>query len=194
MEKKKSRNPVSERSKRWLTLALLELMEEKPYEQITVIEIATRADLVRQTFYKNFSSKNDVLRQYLGFLFQEYIERYSQNIHWNIHKLSCGYFEFWTDHKDFLELLIRHNLTYLLTEQYKKFFEEIGHSIEANKIMNDKVDRNSPQYFYVLSFLAGALTSMLVDWAIDEGRCSCTAMADLVDNILGGTYFPLEQG
>lgn len=41
--------------------AFLQLMCEKPYEEITVTDIVNKADVGRASFYRNFESINDVL-------------------------------------------------------------------------------------------------------------------------------------
>jgi AcrR family transcriptional regulator len=43
--------------------ALIRLMVEKEYEDITVADIVERADIVRSTFYVHYADKDDVLRQ-----------------------------------------------------------------------------------------------------------------------------------
>ena len=58
----RSMNPSSRRSRRWITKALLELMMDKPYQKISITEIAEEADVVRRTFYRNFESKEDVIK------------------------------------------------------------------------------------------------------------------------------------
>jgi AcrR family transcriptional regulator len=42
--------------------ALFELMLEKEYDDITVADIAERADIVRSTFYMHYAGKEDVLQ------------------------------------------------------------------------------------------------------------------------------------
>lgn len=54
-------NPVAIQSQKWLVTALLDLMKEKPYNKITIKEIAEKADLDRSTFYRNINSKEAVL-------------------------------------------------------------------------------------------------------------------------------------
>ena len=46
----------------YLTEALMQIMEKKDYGDISVGEIAERAGVHRATFYRHFSSKEDVLR------------------------------------------------------------------------------------------------------------------------------------
>lgn len=51
-----------EKAKRFLESALLALMKEKPYEKISISEICASAFLSRASFYKHFSSKDELLR------------------------------------------------------------------------------------------------------------------------------------
>lgn len=46
--------------------ALLSLLGEKPYRDITVVDICQRAMVHRTTFYAHFEDKNDLLRYVLG--------------------------------------------------------------------------------------------------------------------------------
>jgi AcrR family transcriptional regulator len=41
-------------------------MDEKPYENITVSDIADKAGIARPTFYRNFDDKDEVVLQYLN--------------------------------------------------------------------------------------------------------------------------------
>lgn len=54
---KETSNPVVWQSRTWLMDALAALMQEKKFEEITVVEICRRADLSRRTFYRNYSSR-----------------------------------------------------------------------------------------------------------------------------------------
>ena len=60
-----STNPSAIRSKTEICEALIRLMKDHPYEEITVKQIALEAKLVRKTFYRNFDSKEDVLETIL---------------------------------------------------------------------------------------------------------------------------------
>ena len=55
-------HPSAVRSRTKIAEALLGLMEKYPYNEITVKQIILETDLVRKTFYRNFSSKDEVLR------------------------------------------------------------------------------------------------------------------------------------
>lgn len=51
------------RSRKLICDALLELLDEKPLEKITVTDIAKRADVNRGTFYLHYDSVNDVISE-----------------------------------------------------------------------------------------------------------------------------------
>jgi AcrR family transcriptional regulator len=59
----------AQRSRHSLGMALLELIMQKPYEQVTVQEVLDRSAVGRSTFYLHFRDKNDLLLSELeGFL------------------------------------------------------------------------------------------------------------------------------
>ena len=66
------KNPSALRSKDWLRKALLQLLEEQKYTQITIKEICVRADLSRQNFYQMFDSKDEVMEYHFMILFGEF--------------------------------------------------------------------------------------------------------------------------
>ena len=60
-------NPSALRSKQWLHDALLQILEKKQYSQISVKDICLQADLSRQTFYKIYKSKDEIMEHILTF-------------------------------------------------------------------------------------------------------------------------------
>jgi AcrR family transcriptional regulator len=67
--KPRGKNRQVERTRGWIWEALLDLMEEKPYEQISVRDITDKAGIARQTFYYNYQDKDDVIFEYLDHCF-----------------------------------------------------------------------------------------------------------------------------
>lgn len=61
------------RSRRQLSEAILALLQEKPYDDITIQEIAERADLNRATFYLHYGSKEELLAAALEAQFDELV-------------------------------------------------------------------------------------------------------------------------
>jgi len=62
------------RSKRYMSEALLELMSERPFREISVVDVCQRAMVHRTTFYAHFKDKNAPLRYVLAELRQSFEE------------------------------------------------------------------------------------------------------------------------
>ena len=60
------------RSKEYITEAILQLLNKKKYENITITDIAEKAGVTRITFYRNFESKDDIIKQYIQNIFSQY--------------------------------------------------------------------------------------------------------------------------
>lgn len=99
-----------------ITKSLLKLLENKKIEDISIRELCDNAGIGRASFYRNFNSKEDILRLYIDKLFDEWKGRWQKD---NSLLLSfCigmifGHFE---QHKAFYGLLHERGLIYLLKD------------------------------------------------------------------------------
>ena len=62
-------NRQVQRTKSWIFEAVMLLMDEKPYDKITVSDITKKAGVARQTFYRNYNDKDDVVFEYIARIF-----------------------------------------------------------------------------------------------------------------------------
>ncbi|MCL2128799.1 MAG: TetR/AcrR family transcriptional regulator [Treponema sp.] len=53
------------RTRSWIFEALMLLLNEKPYSKISVSDITKKAGIARQTFYRNYNSKDDIVSEHL---------------------------------------------------------------------------------------------------------------------------------
>ena len=60
-KRRKAEYRSSSRSKLLIRNALVSLMQEKPFEKITVTDIVKRADINRGTFYAHYKDSRQVL-------------------------------------------------------------------------------------------------------------------------------------
>ena len=63
METKKNSDRRKERTKRHLSEALVELVKEKRFDDISVQNLIDRADIGRSTFYTHFRDKEDLFQK-----------------------------------------------------------------------------------------------------------------------------------
>ena len=99
-----------------ITDALLKLLREKPIEAISISELCGRAGIGRASFYRNFNSKEDILRSYIHGLFQEWAAGVPPEENRPLSELLRSLFAHFEKHRDFYALLDRRGLTYLLKD------------------------------------------------------------------------------
>lgn len=73
-EKASTEDLRQRRSKQHMSEALLELMSERPFREISVVDVCQRAMVHRTTFYAHFKDKNALLRYVLAELRQSFEE------------------------------------------------------------------------------------------------------------------------
>lgn len=144
-----SNNPSAVRSRKEITGALLKLMEDQPYREISVKQIILETDLVRRTFYRNYESKDDVLDSIITDKILEYAEELA---------LTPGspldvIFRFCEKNKDFLLLLLKLNIMIPNLQQV--------------------IDRNNNPFAmiigelepdYIIAFNVGAVRNVIFKW------------------------------
>ena len=159
----KTKNPSAIRSQKDITKALLNLMNEYPYEEISVKQILIDAKLARKTFYRNFKSKDDVLLS----LIREKLFCYFQIVNKGDVDVLSTIFSFAVKNRELLMLLERNNLLHVVLQCMN---ENIG--LHKTKY----VSKNNPfvRLFdgldseYLISLNIGAIWNVITLW-IHEG-------------------------
>lgn len=99
-----------------ITKSLLALLEDKAIENISISELCDNAGIGRASFYRNFNSKEDILRAYINKLFDGWKSDWEKN---NGIPLSSGIgmiFGHFEQHREFYRLLNERHLIYLLKD------------------------------------------------------------------------------
>ena len=86
MHKTSSNNRQVQRTRSWIFQALMVLMDEKPYEKITISDITEKAGIARQTFYRNYDEKDDVVFEHISKIMRADLLNIETN--WNVKKQS----------------------------------------------------------------------------------------------------------
>lgn len=104
-------NPKNIIVKESITQALLILMENKDFEKITITDIVNKAGVVRMSFYRNYTSKEDVILKHLYKIY----EKWGKNINDDDpSKFIINLFELFESMKPTIEILYKANLSHLL--------------------------------------------------------------------------------
>lgn len=99
-----------------ITDALLELLRDKSIEDVSISELCDLAGVGRTSFYRNYSSKEDILRVYIGRLFREWTDEVDKKENPPLSELLGLMFAHFEKHRDFYGLLNERKLIWLLKD------------------------------------------------------------------------------
>lgn len=99
-----------------LRTALLDLLSEKPMNDISISELVDRAGVGRASFYRNYKQKEDILKAHIHTLFCQWTEEWEKNDGAPLSeqiRIMIAHFE---KYRDFYKLLNDRGLIYLLKD------------------------------------------------------------------------------
>ncbi|MDR2404436.1 MAG: TetR/AcrR family transcriptional regulator [Spirochaetaceae bacterium] len=154
-------NRQVQRSKSWMLDALLLLMDEMPYDKITISDITEKAGVARQTFYRNYAGKDDIALQYLDSIFNNNFLK-MKNVRdekgRNVLAITLSFRGF-IEHKEKLAKLQRDDTERLILAYTQKWEDYV---IDFGK---NKVSRAERLLFrYTIKFHVGGSLRMILDW------------------------------
>lgn len=174
------KNPSALKSREWIRKALLELLKERKYAQITIKDICKKADLSRQTFYQIYASKDEVMEYHFKELFLEFKEQCGDFCGITVKDIACTFFEFFYNHRVLMQELFDNNLSYFLEKQFELFLPQIDLFRELSSA--------DPYLEYSIAYVAGALTQVLIHWFQSDLDLSITEMGIIIEHQLPQRY------
>lgn len=153
-------------TKECLQTALIYLMNEKPFEKITITELVKRSGVSRSAFYRNYSSKEDIVCELCNTV-SHALEENLKKVHSKeeLYHFFVNAFQKIQEEKEAFRLLLQANLS-------NNSFVELIFCLET--IFPVK----SPDEHYKLLALQGAFQTVLVHWFEDGMKESVEFMAD----------------
>lgn len=109
----------SERQKEFQHM-LLQMMQKKTFQEITVTALCEKIGAPRKAFYRYFDCMEDVLNAHMDEILV------SAFIHIEICPELESFFEYWKEQKEFLDVLEKNNLSYKMMERSYALFPSEG--------------------------------------------------------------------
>ena len=156
------------RSRAAIQEALIELLEEKPYQKITITEISEKSGLTRSTFYAHFETKDQLLDSVVNELLDEFFELlYARSgINDDFERdltINISFFEIWQKNPDVIKTLNSVDFDCRLVERLKAYWQK-----HADEVLNKFDPNRSPQMTrYLNSFLAYSYVGILKQWLFE---------------------------
>lgn len=106
-----------------LTEALLDLLSEKSLEDILISELIEKAGVGKASFYRNFDSKEDILRRHTDSITMEFVK--TQKIKYDtkhFREYTVMLFEHLENNKNFCLILLNNHLLHIIGDVFDKYF------------------------------------------------------------------------
>ena len=150
----KRKNETNCLVKEWIATALIELMKTRDYNSITITDITKRAGVSRMTYYRNYSSKEDILNQYMDGIGTAIHEKIAAKITRNeLHSYYRSLFEQLGAHRDLGMTAHRAHLAELILL-----------NINKNMALTFPAEGTSTVERYRHFYMAGAFYNVLMEW------------------------------
>lgn len=154
-------------TKEALEISLMQLLEKKELAKITISELVHRAGVSRAAFYRNYSSKEQMLEEIFGKTVQKIMDKLGQfNLRTELYQVWIILFKEAKKEARLISLAVDYNLEKYLTQAVFNFLE---------KRQQSKKEASS----YIHSFWSSALVSVLSKWIKDGMQVPAEKIASL---------------
>ena len=145
MNKKQELNMIIKES---ITTALLQMMQTTKIDDVSIVDLIKKAGVARNSFYRNFTDKKDIIRQRLVTLIEEWGKDYKSRNDPSF--FSESLIRHYYKYKDFYLLLYKRGLSDMIYEtiRYASKLDESKNNIER----------------YTKAMIAGMIFGWLDEW------------------------------
>ncbi|MBO5239184.1 MAG: TetR/AcrR family transcriptional regulator [Lachnospiraceae bacterium] len=146
--------------------ALLELMQTKPIDMISISELAEKADVNRKTFYNNYNSIEDVEqsidRKITAFIFDTLPKKITINNEIEIYHLLLNFTLSIKPYKELLGKMAKNKGSITITEHLKdQILPYVEKSLENYNIAKAVIP-------YINTYIVDSLSSIYFQWFNDN--------------------------
>lgn len=164
MRAKKKTDRRTVRTKRSLSQAMVDLIKEKRFDDITVQNVIDRADVGRSTFYTHFRDKEDLFQKD----WERFLNGFAQQIDWD--KAGSGsfvpvvfLFQHLQEAQSFYQGLVRSRKTEAV---FKSGVEHLSRKIEET--LNARIKHHPKIPIPIVSSYLASELFVLLKWWLDE--------------------------
>lgn len=153
--------------------AMLLLLEKTALSEITITDIVKKAGVSRGAFYRNYTSKEDILHSIsMQYATAAFLKMHAFRDDTEPSNYWIGLFDCALEHRSFYDLIAQNDLSYIFTYCTKHLVDMAQIPESINK--------------YSLSYIIGAVSSVFEVWVKNGMKDSPKEMADYLAELTGG--------
>ena len=172
----KTKNAISE--------ALVSLIENNDYSEITVQEIAAVCNISRRTIYRHFKTKDEIL----SYGFRSCVGRLADHISLSedndLHKLCLSYFKFWEENMDRLLMMSEAGVLFSFGPEFDSLVTVMADRIPASPAYSALTPSEISYFRYRFAYEAAGFWQITLLWSREDNRRSAEEMASVMVKIL----------
>ena len=169
--------------------ALLELLEKKDIEFITVTEITNKAGVNRSTFYLHYDNIDDLLEETISYINKEFIISFNSNTTPKINSKESAflitddqlipYLNFCKKNKRILKLVHKKPNLFQSEKAYKKMYETIFYPA-ISQFLSDETHK-----IYKLEFFTQGIKGIIHKWMATDCKTDISELIKIIKDCVG---------
>lgn len=162
---------------------LLDMMQQVPYNQITIGDICDRIGLSRKSFYRYFGSKEGCLYALIDHSIMEFSSLYLPDDALLQRELYEHYFTYWKKLSPLLDALCQNQMANCLFERTMLCMDQEEHELR-NFLRGHSRDDSYEQTLFIVC----GITGVLINWHNSGYRKTPAQMAATLDKLMRNTF------
>lgn len=163
-----------------LVNAILVVMRDRPYAEVSVTEICETAGVTRKTFYAHFDCKRDLIECALDTMFLELTKKFDFGEAEAIDVIKYAYDYLYTS-RDLAHAFTDPDLFEVFAEKVKGYIE-----IVFDDVLYNAASFETAFVEYYHAFMAVGIVELVKKWVMDGYKQSPKIMASLTKRLLSG--------
>ena len=181
-----------------MNTALIEILEQKPFEYITISEICEKAGVNRSTFYLHYENTSDLLLETSEYLIANFLSYFSvdkeiittmfqkcelSELNYISDDYLRPYLSYIYDNRHLFRTATNHLRSFKFDDVYKKMYEHIFNPIldRFNYPFNDRK--------YVMTFYLNGINSIILEWL----KNGCKDSIEEIERIINECIYGLDN-
>ncbi|HBU9598683.1 TPA: TetR/AcrR family transcriptional regulator C-terminal domain-containing protein [Staphylococcus pseudintermedius] len=146
-----------------LKQTILNLLQEKKIEEITVTDICEESEIVRRTFYAHYTDKYDLIEHIMDDYISDFIEicHFKENVDFTLGNIK--WFQYLYENREVFNTLFRSSISSLFNRKLENIINEQIEIKLREDLMNNDLRKET-----LLKFLTSAVLGVMIDFTVSK--------------------------
>lgn len=182
--------------------ALLELLEKKDFEYITIKEICKKADVSRSTFYLHYQNTRDLLDETARYILDGFMDYFADEkklvtggfsdcslseLNFLTEKYLMPFLQYFRENKRLFKTMMSNSVSFDFNGIYERLFKYV-----FNPILS-RFDFPEKERHYVMRFYLSGIFAVIMQWVEENCEKSDEDIAEIITTCVLGKNKELKK-